>query len=78
MDALRLSGIEHGGLCRIEAVEESPAKPRLQSLGLVPGALVTPLFTASSGSPTAYSVRGAVVALRRADAERIKVTRLWD
>ncbi len=78
MDVMPLTRIEHGGLCRVEAVGESSAKARLQSLGLVPGAILTPLFTASSGSPTAYSVRGSVIALRRADAERILVTRVWE
>ena len=48
-------------------------RDRLYALGFHEGAVVTPLFSAPSGGPTAYGVRGAAVALRRSDAKRIFV-----
>jgi len=46
---------------------------RLLDLGVTPGARVDCLFAAPSGDPVAYLIRGAVVALRNADAARISV-----
>ncbi len=53
---------------------------RLYDLGLIPGTCVERLQTGPSGSPIAYAVRGAAIALRRADAQRIIVEaeRIWD
>ena len=44
---------------------------RLMELGLVPGTRVRCVHCAPSGSPAAYAVRGAVLAIRRSDAGRI-------
>ena len=41
---------------------------RLLDLGLVPGTAVTPELTSAAGDPTAYRIRGALIALRRAQA----------
>jgi ferrous iron transport protein A len=46
---------------------------RLQDLGLVTGTHVTCLQRASAGDPTAYLIRGAVIALRRDDAVQIEM-----
>jgi len=46
---------------------------RLLDLGLVLGTKVRPLRRSPFGDPTAYSVRGAVIALRRSDADAVKV-----
>ncbi|HHW07062.1 MAG TPA: ferrous iron transport protein A [Clostridia bacterium] len=46
---------------------------RLLDLGFVPGAIVTVVRRAPWGDPTAYLVRGAVVALRREEAGFILV-----
>lgn len=45
---------------------------RLYDLGLIPGTCVKRLQTAPAGSPIAYAVRGAVIALRRQDAQSIE------
>ena len=47
---------------------------RLMELGFVPGAPITALQAAPWGDPVAYGVCGAVIALRREDAERITIT----
>ncbi len=46
---------------------------RLLDLGLLPGTLVEAKMTSPSGDPIAYRVRGAVIALRRSQAEQIRV-----
>ena len=49
---------------------------RLLELGLVPGTRVRCVHSAPSGSPAAYAVRGAVIAIRKSDAVRI-LTEPW-
>jgi len=46
---------------------------RLLDLGLLPGTFVEAAMTSPSGDPVAYRVRGATIALRRSQAEQIKV-----
>ena len=46
---------------------------RLQDLGLVADTRVQCIQRAASGDPTAYRIRGAVIALRAADARLIEV-----
>ena len=46
---------------------------RLQDLGLVDGTRVTCIQRAGAGDPTAYLIRGAVIALRKSDAAQIEV-----
>ena len=55
---------------------------RLRDIGFTEGAEVVRLFAAPCGDPVAYLVRGAIVAVRNSDAERILLLsegrRLWD
>lgn len=44
---------------------------RMLDLGLVEGATVEALHKSPSGDPTAYSIMGAVIALRKEDAKKI-------
>ena len=46
---------------------------RLLDLGLTPGVQVSCLYEAPSGNPRAYLIRGAVIALRNQDAEKINL-----
>lgn len=46
---------------------------RLRDLGLVEQTRVECLFKSPSGDPAAYLIRGAVIALRAADAEEIEI-----
>jgi DtxR family Mn-dependent transcriptional regulator len=46
---------------------------RLLDLGLVPGTEVTAVMTSPTGDPTGYRIRGAVIALRREQAELVHV-----
>ncbi|ARP50421.1 MULTISPECIES: FeoA family protein [Caproicibacterium] len=44
---------------------------RLQDIGLIEGTQVSCVLQAPSGDPTAYAIRGAVIALRRGDAAHV-------
>lgn len=46
---------------------------RLEDLGLTTGTEITCLHRSPAGSPAAYDIRGAAVALRRGDADLIWV-----
>lgn len=46
---------------------------RLMDLGFLPGTAVEVALNNPLGDPTAYLVRGAVIALRRAQARQIQV-----
>lgn len=46
---------------------------RLQELGFVRGTPVQSLYDAPAGSPRAFGIRGAVIALRRSDCAKISV-----
>lgn len=46
---------------------------RLMDLGLVPGTEIGVEMTSPLGDPTAYLVRGSVLALRRAQARKILI-----
>lgn len=48
---------------------------RMLDLGLVSGTAVEALQKSPSGDPTAYFIRGAVIALRSEDAGKILVAR---
>lgn len=71
-----LSGLGPGGRARV--VEISPAcrgqeRRRLMDLGFVPGSVVDVEMVSPAGDPTAYRVRGSVVALRREQARLVRI-----
>ncbi len=48
-------------------------KRRLSHMGITEGSAVTPLFSSPFGDPTAYLVKGCVIALRKTDCAGIAV-----
>ena len=52
---------------------EEKMRRRLEDLGFIPGTTIECVLHAPAGGPAAYVVRGATVALRRHDADRIGV-----
>ena len=52
---------------------EKSLKQRLYDIGLVPGTKIKLLHQSPSGNPRAYLVRGAVIALRNCDVNKIQV-----
>jgi ferrous iron transport protein A len=73
---LTLSALRPGEKGRVCAMRVSgPARRRLRELGLVEGAELRCLGRSPLGDPAAYSLYGAVLALRGADSARITVER---
>ena len=71
-----LSAIAPGEMAWISEIRvEGALRRRLFDLGLIPQTLVSCRFIAPAGSPMAFTVRGAVIALRRRDAREIFVER---
>lgn len=52
---------------------QGPQRRRLLDLGVVPGTVIEPELVSASGDPVAYRIRGAVIALRRQQAEWVEV-----
>ena len=73
MDTERpLTALREGESGRVARLTGSPGLcRRLAELGLIPGTPVSLFRRSPAGDPSAYLFRGAVVALRRADAAGI-------
>lgn len=52
---------------------QGPQRRRLLDLGVVPGTIIRATMTSATGDPVAYDIRGAMIALRRQQAEQIWV-----
>lgn len=69
-----LSTLSEGQQCRIEELLiDGNLRSRLSDLGLIEGTRVVCLQKSCSGDPTAFLIRGAVIALRREDSSRVIV-----
>jgi DtxR family Mn-dependent transcriptional regulator len=64
---------ESAWVVRLSAACQGPQRRRLLDLGVVPGTVVTAEFSSPGGDPIAYRIRGALIALRHAQAELIQV-----
>jgi ferrous iron transport protein A len=70
----KLSDISIGTECRISAIgTEGLMRRRLMDLGFVPGTKIECLRRSPAGDPTAYLVRGTVIALRKEDASYVYI-----
>jgi Fe2+ transport system protein FeoA len=73
-DALTLNTLPHGTEARVVSVEgEGAVARRLLEMGVVPGAPVCVIKAAPLGDPIEVRVRGYHLALRRAEAQTIRV-----
>jgi ferrous iron transport protein A len=71
---LPLNRLPLGRKARVSALtSDGPARRRMLDLGLIAGTQVEALQKSPSGDPTAYSIRGAVIALRSEEASKILV-----
>ncbi len=69
-----LDMVSTGEFATVTAVNtQLSLKQRLYDIGLVPGTKIKVVHQSPSGNPRAYLVRGAVIALRNCDAEKISV-----
>lgn len=74
---MNLSMLKPGQKAVVDYVERDDGR-RLQDLGLIHGSEVECLFQSPLGDPTAYLICGAAVALRKKDAGRVILERIWD
>ena len=75
-ETLCLSALPEGESAYVTDVSAAPAmERRLADLGLVRGTRVTCMLRSPAGDPCAYLIRGALIALRRADADGIALER---
>ena len=71
---LTLSALQRGQsgiVCLLKAA--GAMRRRLQDLGLICGTKVTCVGVSPLGDPKAFRVRGAVIALRRSDADTVHI-----
>ena len=67
-----LAALREGESGYVRSVTVPPAmERRLYDLGLVPGTRVTCMARSPAGDPCAYLIRGALIALRGADARGV-------
>lgn len=72
---LPLSKLPKGSEGKVKSNLANPEiRRRLQDMGLISGTLVRCVFKSPYGDPTAYLIRGALIALRKEDAEKILVS----
>ena len=57
----------------ISLVSLDKDRRRMLDLGFILGTKVKALFRSPLGDPTAYLVRGTIIAIRDADAKKIKI-----
>ncbi len=77
----RLSSLkddEHAAIVRLSPLCRGLERNRLLDLGFVPKTDISIDLVSPSGSPTAYRVRGASIALRREQADRVLIRKLKD
>lgn len=71
---LALDRLPEGQSAYVTEIHNEPSMHRrLSDLGLIPGTQITCLYRSPSGDPTAYLIRGAVIALRNCDAAQIRL-----
>lgn len=76
VDLCRLSDLPIGGKAVIHKLAPSctgAERSRLLDLGLVPGTRIECRFASPFGSPRSYDIRGALIALRNNQADRILI-----
>lgn len=74
-DISSLSGLRAGEYGRIiRLLSNGHLRRRYQDLGIIPGTLIKCVMQSPFGDPHAYLVRGAVIAIRNSDAEKILIT----
>ncbi|MCK5922894.1 MAG: metal-dependent transcriptional regulator, partial [Methylococcales bacterium] len=78
-DSVSLTNLELGefaSVTRLSSTCRGSERRRLMDLGIVPGTKISIEMRSPSGEPTAYRIRGALIALRSEQANFIKINRL--
>jgi len=69
---------EHGEVISISGSSRGTERRRFLDLGILPGTHISAELNSPSGDPTAYRVRDALIALRREQADMIRIKRIAD
>lgn len=70
-----LSELEEGKICAVKSIMLGGCiRRRLLDLGLIGGTEVKCVNRSPHGDPTAYRIRGALIALRKCDAQNIEIS----
>lgn len=69
---------EKGEVITISPLCRGLERRRFMDLGILPGTVIEAEFQGPSGDPTAYRIRGAVIALRREQAKSVQIRRLGE
>ncbi len=73
-DIKKLSDLKPGQKAKVTELKSAGSiRRRLLDIGLIEGTEVECLLTSPSGDPTAYLVRGAVIAIRSDESSKILV-----
>ncbi|HEY8500113.1 MAG TPA: FeoA family protein [Clostridia bacterium] len=71
---IELKNLPIGRTAKIKHLSSNGAiRRRMLDLGLISGTVVEAMHKSPSGDPTAYNIRGAVIALRSEEAGKILV-----
>lgn len=77
MAGMRLDELEAGQSAVVTGISnDGPERRRMMDLGILPGAVITAEMRSPLGDPTAYRVRGALLALRRDQARHIQIAHI--
>ena len=69
---------EQGQVVGLSARCRGAERRRMMDLGILPGAVIGAELVSPGGDPTAYRIRGAMIALRREQAQLIAIQRLGE
>ncbi|ADY57176.1 FeoA family protein [Syntrophobotulus glycolicus DSM 8271] len=73
-DQTTLAKVQVGFACTVAALRlDGLLRRRIMDMGIIPGTTVECIRKGPAGDPTAYSVRGTTIALRKEDAAKINV-----
>jgi len=74
MGMLTLNNVPLNITVRIESIKrEFENKERLAEIGFTKNCEITPVHLSPLGDPTAYCLRGTIIALRKEDAQNVVV-----
>ncbi len=74
MNICSLSSLNIGDCAKVSSINISGSmRRRLRDIGLIEGTEVKCVLKSPCGDPSAYEIRGALIALRCEDAERVTV-----
>ncbi|MBN1669079.1 MAG: metal-dependent transcriptional regulator [Anaerolineales bacterium] len=76
---LALTQLKVGQAAQVQAISQrirGAERRRLMDLGILPGTPIEVEMHSPGGDPTAYRVRGAVIALRASQAENIRISQI--